>query len=137
LSRFVADASLSLALYLPDDWSPVREPILRRITAGRAAAPTLWTPEVSHAPATAVRRRRLSTEDDALLARLFRRLPIQLVEISQPEGLGEVLRSAWRHALTSYDASYLYRALEHGLPLAAADQPLARAAAAEGVPLLD
>jgi predicted nucleic acid-binding protein len=44
---------------------------------------------------------------------------------------------AWAHRLTVHDAAYLEPAGREGLPLATLDAALARAAAAEGTPLID
>ena len=51
-------------------------------------------------------------------------------------GSSRVMALARRHRLTAYDASYLDLALRTDGPLATLDRTLARAATAEGVPLL-
>ena len=43
---------------------------------------------------------------------------------------------AFKHGLTTYDATYLALALAEGLPLATLDRQLAAAARAEKVPIL-
>ena len=47
-----------------------------------------------------------------------------------------VLDLAQRHRLSFYDAAYLELAQREGISLATLDQALARAATAEGVPLI-
>lgn len=49
---------------------------------------------------------------------------------------GALMDLAIRHQLFSYDAAYLELAIRMGLPLATLDEPLKRAALAEGVPLV-
>jgi predicted nucleic acid-binding protein len=53
------------------------------------------------------------------------------------DGLLEAVELAQRHRLTVYDALYLHLALDLDAPLATLDRPLAAAARAEGIEVID
>jgi predicted nucleic acid-binding protein len=59
-----------------------------------------------------------------------------MIEFAPLPVAGAVFVLARRHHLTFYDASYLELAMRERIALATLDQALARAAIAEGVPLI-
>jgi predicted nucleic acid-binding protein len=138
LSRFVLDASVSLAWFLDN---PVPELASRaRHLLGNgsyAVIPGLWRLEVANGFATAERRRELSStyldrclhdiEDLAATA-----MEPTMVELS----IRQSLAVARMFKLTAYDAVYLETARRELLPLATLDRALAEAAVKAGVPLL-
>lgn len=67
---------------------------------------------------------------------LFLRLEDTPIELASLPSAEAVFAVATRHSLTFYDASYLELAIRERIALATLDQHLARAAAAEGVPLI-
>lgn len=78
------------------------------------------------------RRRGLLTSEEARGGLdLFLELPVRLH--GEPEAMPEVLRRAEMLALTAYDAAYLELALRLDAGMATLDEPLARAARAEGI----
>lgn len=127
----VIDASVALALVLPDEQSDWAADVASLVARTGARAPMLWEYEVVSGLRNAERRQRISAEDvdDALT--LLSRLPIRL---EQPSAQS-LLRLSRDHALTAYDAAYLAVAVRHGLPVATRDHALATAAQAEGVAL--
>jgi predicted nucleic acid-binding protein len=127
----VIDASVALALVLPDEQSDWAADVVSLVARTGARAPMLWEYEVVSGLRNAEHRQRISAEDvdDALT--LLSRLPIRL---EQPSAQS-ILRLSRDHALTAYDAAYLAVAVRHGLPVATRDHALATAAQAEGVAL--
>jgi predicted nucleic acid-binding protein len=63
-------------------------------------------------------------------------IPCRVEPTPADAALGPILELAGTHALTSYDASYLWLAMSLGIGLATRDLPLAAAARAEGVALV-
>ena len=59
--------------------------------------------------------------------------PVELAGLPKAEAVFALAR---RHGLTFYDAAYLELAMRERIALATLDQALARAAIAEGVPLI-
>jgi predicted nucleic acid-binding protein len=108
----VVDASVSLKWAL-DDEDSVEEAIALRDDALRyqipLLAPTLWLYEVTNGLVSAIRRRRIST-DQGLLA--LEQLTSLGVGFADPEA-SDCYRAAVRHGVAAYDAAYL--ALAHDL----------------------
>lgn len=130
----VLDASFAMAWVFADEGNPLADGLLERLgkTDSVVVPAVLWSLEVRNVLRTAVRRNRLSAE----LAEQYR-LALQdlpKVVVACPNGLGDVVDElVLVHDLRSYDAAYLAVAIEHGLPLATADERLASAAGAVGV----
>ena len=127
----VIDASVALALVIPDEQSAWAEEVMSVVARTGARAPMLWDYEVVSGLRSAELRGRISAGDaDAALA-LLSRLPIRL---EQPSAQS-LIRLSRDHGLTTYDAAYLAVAVRHGLPVATHDHALRSAALAEGVAL--
>jgi predicted nucleic acid-binding protein len=94
------------------------------------APPMLWL-EIANA---LVRGQRLSPVDVSGILRTLRMSGIEIADRGA-DGLDAALVLAGRHRLTVYDATYLWLAIDVDGELATFDRALARAAAAEGVPL--
>jgi predicted nucleic acid-binding protein len=137
-ASFVVDSSAALSWLLEDEKTPVSEAILDRLVFGgeKAVAPPLIRYEVSNAMAMAVRRGRVGKEVMREALDFFSQLPIDLDEASNQFALSSALSVAEKHALTVYDAVYLDLAMRLGVALATKDEPLRRAAGAEGIALV-
>jgi predicted nucleic acid-binding protein len=134
----VIDASVALAWCFEDESTPLTEAVLERLAVEKAVAPALWPLEVANGLRSAERRGRLDEEAIPAATQLLMTLPIHVEEAPELETtLGPVLQLARAVGLTTYDAAYLHLAIRRGLPLATADEQLARAAAAAGVELVD
>jgi predicted nucleic acid-binding protein len=134
----VIDASVALAWCFEDESTPLTEAVLERLAAETAVAPALWPLEVANGLRSAERRGRLDEEAIPAATQLLMTLPIHVEEAPELETtLGPVLQLARAVGLTTCDAAYLHLAIRRGLPLATADEQLARAAAAAGVELVD
>jgi predicted nucleic acid-binding protein len=131
----VIDASMTLAWYFEDEQTPACLQVLRDVLAEGAVVPALWRLEVASGFQSAVRRQRitLAFRDDSL--RDLASLAITIDAETDRHAWSHTLRLADHFGLTVYDAAYLELADRLGLPLATGDVPLARAAAARGVPL--
>ena len=125
----VIDASALAGWLLPDEDAPDLAPLLG---AGACAAPWLLWAELRNILLVAERRGRIDAGEADTLLDLVDRLGIALDTVAAG---APVMALARRHGLTVYDALYLDLALRRGSPLATLDAALARAAAAEGVPL--
>ena len=136
---FVLDSSVALAWLLPDEGSAAVDALADRLERESADVPAIWSLEVANALITAMRRARIAKADvDASLAALaaLAALPIRPDQAVGPEELTAVVALAARHALTTYDASYVELAQRRQLPLATLDRKLREACAVAGVPVL-
>lgn len=129
---FVIDASIVVAWGLEGD-DPVARMALRRIEADQGVAPSLWWFEVRNGLIVNERRGRIG---EVRTMEFLDELAAMAVSLDSSPQEGQTLALARKHRLTFYDAAYLELALRHDLPLATLDLPLARAARAEGVPLV-
>jgi predicted nucleic acid-binding protein len=129
----VIDASVVAAWHFPDERSAEGDSILARLESDLGRMPFLWWFEVRNVLLIGERRGRTAREHTEPFLDFLRGLPIELAPL--PEELA-VLRLARRHQLSFYDAVYLELAQRERIALATLDRALARAAVAEGVPLI-
>jgi predicted nucleic acid-binding protein len=129
----VIDASVVAAWHFPDERSAEGDAILARLESDRARMPALWWFEVRNVLLIGERRGRTAREHTEPFFDFLRGLPIEIAPL--PDELA-VLVLARRHQLSFYDATYLELAQRQRIALATLDRPLARAAVAEGVPLI-
>jgi predicted nucleic acid-binding protein len=132
VTEFVVDASLALALVLPDEQVDPAA-VAGHLASARPVAPQLFGYEVANALTTARRRGRLTQAQAEQVATLIDRLGVDLVAAP---GIAELATRAREWELSAYDASYLLLALQRGCPLATRDGLLAGVARAAGVPVL-
>jgi len=133
---FVIDASIALAWCFEGEASQRADDVLSRLEDEEGVAPSIWPLEVANGLRSAERRGRIDEQEVPGVVRLLATLPIDVVPTTLDQALGDVLSLARAVGLTTYDAAYLDLALRRGLPLATADEFLARAAAATGVELV-
>jgi predicted nucleic acid-binding protein len=129
---FVLDASIVHA-WAFDERHPAAERMRVRLRSDRAFVPSLWWFEVRNGLIMAERRGRLIERETA---RFLRDLPRAAITLDSSSDEDRLLTLTRRHRLTVYDAAYLELALREDLPLATLAAALARAATAEGTPLL-
>lgn len=129
----VIDASVVAAWHFPDERSAEGDSIMTRLESDSARMPILWWFEVRNVLLIGERRRRTLREHSERFLDFLRGLPIEIAPL--PDEL-TVLRLARRHQLSFYDAAYLELAQRESIALATLDRALARAAVAEGVPLI-
>lgn len=130
---FVIDASVAASWCFEDEDAAPAETAMDHLREDEAIAPALWWVEIRNILIVNEWRGRIESEDANAFLDDLGRLPIR---IEWEAGSSRVMALARRHRLTAYDASYLDLALRTDGPLATLDRTLARAATAEGVPLL-
>jgi predicted nucleic acid-binding protein len=136
-SRFVLDASVTLAWCFPDESTAYTEGILDLLAAGaEATTPALWPFEVANALLMAERRKRITTAQVASVLQRIASLPLRVDPIHVDRAFGQILSSAREEKLTAYDAAYLELAMREDLPLASLDDQLRQAARSAGVALV-
>lgn len=130
-SAFVVDASVSASWFLPDEATDYSESALVATARTDVWVPSLWMLEIGNLLISAERRKRINSakrrdlvERAAALRLRVDREPVSMVELDE---------LAVRHALTTYDASYLELALRRRLPLATQDRALRAACKGMGV----
>jgi predicted nucleic acid-binding protein len=137
LSAFVLDASVALTFFLQTEASAASDALLQRFWSEGAAVPDFWAVEVANGILKAARRERIDAArtraDLALLESMAEACDVASAHRTRRE---RAYGLALRHALSSYDATYLALALDRGLPLATLDRAFVRSAAAEGVAVL-
>jgi predicted nucleic acid-binding protein len=125
----IADASVILAAFFPDENQAQAQALLRDHVAGhmRLAAPDLLLYEVTNAVLIAVRRGRIADEDAEAILSAFEGLGIELC----PVAWREMLPLARRFDRSAYDAAYLALAEARDEPLVTADLRLYNAVRGE------
>jgi predicted nucleic acid-binding protein len=130
---FVVDASLLAAWLLPDEASAGSDALFARVEKEGLLAPDLLRHEVRSVLVNAVRRKRVTPDHISWALRRLEQLPIRFAGAGDDR---DVIALAERHALTPYDAVYLWLAREESVPLATFDRRLREAAKAEGIAVL-
>jgi predicted nucleic acid-binding protein len=131
---FVLDASVALCWLFQDESERIADAAAELLLGDeRAIVPIMWWFEVRNVMIVGMRRQRLTDERVRAFLAQAKTAPIDLAEIPAEEAVIEV---AQRHRLSFYDACYLELAARSGIALATLDRALARAAVAEGIPLI-
>ena len=106
---------------------------LVRLESDEALVPHLWHLELRNSLLVATRRGRLSADGATERLNALRDLAVRT---DTEPGLSLAFVLAEKHGLTFYDAVYLELAVRYKAPIATLDKALARAADAEGLPVL-
>jgi predicted nucleic acid-binding protein len=131
----VIDCSVTMAWYFKDEATPYTNAVRAALATERAAVPALWPLEVANVLLMGERRKRSTQAKATKWLRFLSALPIAVDTQTPALAFDPILDLARSHKLTAYDAAYLELALRLGLPLAARDDALEKAAAAVGVAL--
>lgn len=134
MNTLVVDASVAAAWLFDDEDDARANAALVRIESDTAFVPQVWHLEVRSALLAAERRRRIREDEVEERLRFLLQLPVKTD--AEPD-LGAAFALARRRRLSFYDAVYLELALRRGGALATLDSPLARAAVAEGLALVE
>jgi predicted nucleic acid-binding protein len=129
---FVIDASVVLAILLPDEKQSQGDLVLEQMIRSGAQAPNLLLLEVNNALGMAVKRKRISRSEAEKLAGFFEQFRIDF-DFTNAARFTEIKRIMASYGMTSYDACYLELAQRHKLPLASFDQGMVRGAQDMGV----
>ena len=134
MSTLVVDASVAAAWLFDDEDEPRADAALTRLQSETALVPQLWHLEVRNALLVAERRGRIRTDEVEERLRFLLELPVKTD--TEPD-LAAAFVLARERQLSFYDAMYLELALRCDAMLATLDGGLARAAVAEGRPLVE
>jgi predicted nucleic acid-binding protein len=129
----VIDVSVVAAWHFPDERNAECDSILARLESDNATVPGLWWFEVRNVLLIGEHRRRTVREQVERFLDFLNGLPIEIAAL--PEG-SAVMDLARQHQLSFYDAAYLELAQRERIALATMDRAMARAAVAQGVPLI-
>ena len=132
---FVIDASVVLAVLMPDEKSDLAATILKRTLREPAQAPNLLLLDVSNTIVMAIKRKRIRPADASDVLQVFRNLRIEL-DFTNVNRTDQIFALAKQFEITSYDATYLELAQRFSVPLASFDVKLAKAAKSIGIVLL-
>jgi len=129
----VIDASIVLAVMLPDEIDEYANIAIDAVAQGGAHAPIHWPLEIANGLLMAERRKRITTD--------IRRKSLEDTRALLVEIDGQTGEAVWtvasdlaaKYKLSIYDAAYLELARRLSLPLATLDDALRRAAPSEGV----
>lgn len=140
MSDFVLDASVALAWSVDHPEPVAAKEIRQSFFSGRLAiVPSLWVLEIANGLVQAERRGKLDLADVERARILYENMMANYIEVQTDSlqgsfrGIQEIAR---KYRLTAYDASYLFLALQHRLPLATLDISLIGAAKHLGVVIL-
>ena len=140
MSRFVLDASLTAAWFIPDPETAYALNVRSRLAAGLTAiVPSIWAAEVANTFVKSVRRGTLTEEAVEYGLQTLETLVLSGSRISVDSNLKSVREAyalARKYQLSAYDGIYLQLAVDAGLPLATLDKGLRAAAVKAGVALL-
>jgi predicted nucleic acid-binding protein len=131
----VIDCSITMAWYFKDEITAYSNAVRAALASERAAVPALWPLEVANVLLMGERRKRSTQAKATKWLRFLSALPIAVDTQTPGLAFDPILSLARSHKLTAYDAAYLELAMRLGLPLAARDDALEKAAQAVGVPL--
>ena len=140
MSDFVLDASVALAWAVDHPEPAGARQIRQSFLSGQLAiVPSLWVLEIANGLIQAERRGKLDLPEVERARNLYESMMSNYIEVqtdSPQAGFREIQEIARKHQLTAYDASYLFLALQHRLPLATLDSSLIAAAKHSGVATL-
>ena len=139
MAAFVLDASVAISWCFPGDPAedtPYSRRVLKELVENDAIVPEIWAFEIANNIFVSYsKRKRISERQVTEYLSLLRALPIRVE--SQSLWANVNLESlARRQNVAAYDAAYLDLSLRTGLPLATSDEPLRRAAIAQGITVL-
>jgi len=136
-ARFVLDTSTTMSWCFDDEADAYGDAVLDSLVDAPAAAPSLWTLEVTNVLLVAERRNRITPKESEAFLRLLFELPIYVRELGPMRYMLDLLTVGRELALSSYDTAFLMLAKELDVPLATRDLRLRQAAEQVGVSLYD
>jgi predicted nucleic acid-binding protein len=130
VKQVVVDASFCASWILSVESSVAAELLLTRVMSGAVElmVPSLWHYEILNFLRSAVRRKRLSTDDVHLAVEALERVPIKFEDLPGAPARRRILHLATQFDLSSYDAAYLELADRFKIPLLTNDAKLKAAA---------
>ncbi len=134
MSRFILDASVTLCWCFENQATQYSETVCEMLARGdEANVPFIWPLEVANVLILAERKKTLKLAQVTGFLEELSAWPIHVDTVGVDRAFQQILSTARRHNLSTYDAAYLELAMREGLPLATLDNGLKRAAKAVGV----
>ena len=124
---FVADNSVIFAWFVASQANNYTRALLDRAANEVIHVPAIWRAEFASAMLAFTHNRRIRPA--AVPAIMNEIDQLDMITDSSPPSVRGLIELAQRHALGAYDACYLELALRLGIPLAASDVALRKAAA--------
>jgi predicted nucleic acid-binding protein len=136
--NFVLDASVALCWLMGDGVATARAYAMGVLEAmksedNRAIVPVVWNLEVANVIAKAEQKGLLVEAQSEAFLEMLSGLDIDVDSDTVATALSGTLQIARRYRLSAYDASYMELSLRAGIPLAALDQDLNKAARRAGI----
>ena len=136
--NFVLDASVALCWLMGDGVATARAYAMGVLEAmksedNRAIVPVVWNLEVANVIAKAEQKGLLVEAQSEAFLEMLSGLDIDVDSDTVATALSDTLQIARRYRLSAYDASYMELSLRAGIPLAALDQDLNKAARRAGI----
>lgn len=134
MNEWIADCSLTAALFLPDESSQAADEFFNRFPVGGTLfVPVLWWQETGNVLANVLRQKRITLSRIFEIFELIEALPISTVSNYGKPYVMALFELARIYGISTYDASYLELAMAHGAGIASLDADLNWAAAEAGV----
>ncbi len=139
MTKFVLDASVSLAWFVDGPVPPYAEHVRNLISRGaKSVVPMLWHLEMANGFAMSERRGILTRSDcDHCLIQIDILVKQAIESDADSLSVRRAFLLARQYQLSAYDAVYLETALRLKLPLATLDKKLAAAGPGAGATLLE
>lgn len=134
--NFVLDTSVTMRWFFGDGKPQelaYAAKVLDTMKKATARVPATWGLEVSNVIARAEAKNLVTEAGSSAFLEMLEGVDIEVDTATFSQALSDTLHLARRFKLSSYDASYLELALRLGLPLAALDEDLQKAAKKAGV----
>lgn len=132
----VVDCSVAVPWFLSDESHLKSDDILKKVLNEGMIIPNLFYFELANVFKTALYKKRILQDKIQSMVQLLLKLPIQVTEIHPSTLFSDVIGFAVKQQLSVYDASYLWVAQHHDIPLATFDVLLQKAAYTMGIEVL-
>ncbi|MGH8605309.1 MAG: type II toxin-antitoxin system VapC family toxin [Gammaproteobacteria bacterium] len=133
---FVIDCSVTMAWIFPDEATEITNGLRESLESDLAVVPSLWPIEVGNVLLAATRSGRISVRDWKRVESNLAALPIEVDPETSEQMWRATMPLAFKHKLSTYDATYLELAARLKLPLATLDKELRAACNAAKVEVL-
>lgn len=133
--KFVLDSSVAMAWCFEDESTSYTEKLLAALMSSVAIVPAIWVLEVTNVLLMAEKRKRITSYQANAFKGTLQKFPIKICESNPSQTWDDIFKLTEETKLTAYDASYLYLAIQHNLPIATLDKELKKAAQTKGIVL--
>jgi predicted nucleic acid-binding protein len=132
----VVDASLFAAWLLNEPGYGADDALWDLVTVETIFVPDHWPNEIANALRRAVRTKRITVDEIALITERVTVFDIGFAGPTPIDEIGSLAQDALKNELSTYDMTYVRLARERQLALATVDQAMRRAATRLNIPVL-